>query len=242
MFQFLSITKSFTLTFVVFCGGLLLLNSCEDSSEDSNEEVITEERDPRFLQCYFEDDLAKNRCDSVLISIFGKELFSRNIQFDKGESTLNCEVDGDIQLIAFGDSNYCIPNSYDLRYVLNSNGNSIFPFRMVAGNDMVFEPVSTIIQDQLMGYRKLLEGNFNISYTKAKSIAVMEGVDFNESYLELVMNEEDSLSTSPSYLWEAELEYDHNSVLLLLIDAMSGETRKELLTPESFREKASNNP
>jgi len=62
-----------------------------------------------------------------------------------------------------------------------------------------------------------------------------EGVDFNESALELVKNEGDSLSISSTFHWEAELEYDHNSVVLLLIDVMTGETNTELLKIEYFQ-------
>jgi len=225
-----------------FLGGIFLISSCDNLYEGidddvtfPDEEAATKEHDPRFVQCYYEEGLAKNQCDSVLISIFGEELYSKNVRFDLAESSLNCEVDGDIQLVAFGDSNHCVPNSYDLRYSVKSNGKSIFPFRMIAGKDMEFEPVSTIIEDQLIGYRKLLEGDFKISYTQAKSIALAEGVDFNESALELVKNEGDSLSISSTFHWEAELEYDHNSVVLLLIDVMTGETNTELLKIEYFQ-------
>lgn len=225
------VVKSFILTLIVFIGGAFLIGSCESLLEDFKEdEIAIEERDPRFVQCYYEEDLAKNKCDSVLTSIFGEKLFSQNVKFDLSESSLNCEVDGSIQLVTFGDSNYCVPNSYDLRYSVKSRGNIIFPFRMVAGNDMEFEPVSTIIKDQLVGYRRLLEGDFKIGYPQAKSIAASKGVDFNESALELVKNEGDSLASQNSYHWEAELESDQNSVVLLLIDVMTGATSTELLT------------
>lgn len=227
--------KSFVLTLVVVLGGIFLIASCDNLFDDFDEgHTFPEERDTRFVQCYYEEDLAKNNCDSVLTSIFDKSLFKKNIHFDLAESTMNCEVDGDLKLVAFGDSNQCVPNSYDLRFMIKENGKDIFPFRMVAGNDMEFEPVSTIIADQLLGYRQLLEGKFRIDYSEAKSIALENGVDFNESNLELVKNEGDSSAVKSTYHWEAELEYDHNSVVLLLIDVQSGKTSTEVLTMESI--------
>lgn len=203
----------------------LILFSCGTNDSDETDTVPTESLiDSRFQECYYENDLAKNKADSALIQVFGEKLFSRYIKLNLDESTMNCQVDDAIELVPFGDSSYCVPNSYDLRYQINEKGNELFTFRLVAGSDMQFEPVSTIVSDQLKGYQQLLSGKFAINYTQAKSIAFEEGVDFNESYLELIRNTEDSLTGNTTFSWEAELEYDHNSVLLLHIDAMTGET------------------
>ena len=180
--------------------------------------------DQRFETCYYEDDLAKNKCDSVLISIFGKSLFEENIEFNLLESTMNCQVDSSIQQVAFGNTEHCVPNSFDLCYSLTEGDETIYSFRMVAGLDMQFEPVSTIVADQLGGYQKLLDSQFKINYSKAKKIAKTNGVDFEESSLELVKNDKGS------YHWEAELELDQNSLSILHIDVMSGKTSIEVLT------------
>lgn len=212
---------------------ILVFVSCEtnevDVADDVNSESLIYER---FETCYYEDDLAKRRSDSVLISIFGKANFEQSVRFDLVESTMNCQIDGAIQLVPFGDTNYCVPNSYDLYYYVQESDALIFEFRIVAGSDMHFEPISAIVGDQLKGYRKLLDGDFKISYAKARKIAEENGVDFNESNLELVKNETDSSQGKSTYHWEAELEYDHNSVVLLWIDVLTGKTRKEVLTIE----------
>ena len=212
---------------------LLVFVSCVTNETPVIDEIASESLiDERFETCYYEDDLAKRRSDSVLISIFGKANFEQSVRFDLVESTMNCQIDGAIQLIPFGDTNYCVPNSYDLYYYVQENDALVFEFRIVAGSDMRFEPISTIVGDQLRAYRKLLDGDFNISYTKARKIALENGVDFNESNLELVKNETVSSQGKSTYHWEAELEYDHNSVVLLWIDVMTGKTRKEVLTIE----------
>lgn len=215
-----------------FFSVMFVFVSCETNEVEVDDDDVASESliDQRFATCYYEDDLAKKRADSVLISILGKSNFNQAIQFDLSESSINCQVENVIQLVPFGDTNYCVPNSYDLLYDVLENGKSIFEFRMLAGSDMEFEPVSTIVRDQLRGYRKLLDGEFKISYTKAVKIAKVNGVDFNESNLELVKDEKTASNGNIGYHWEAELEYDHNSVVLLWIDVMTGETSKEVLS------------
>ncbi len=220
--------RSVFLFFMLSC----VFVSCE--SNDSDEAILESLIDARFEVCYYKDDLAQNKCDSVLISIFGQTLFKKNIDLDVLKSTMNCEVDGEIKLVPFGSVEHCVPNSYDLLYSIQVKGESIFLFRMEAGKDMQFEPVSTIIADHLRGYRYLLEGKFKINYSEAKNIARANNVDLEESFLELVNNENDSIPNPSSYHWEAELESDHNSVVLLLIDVMSGKTSKEVLTIENI--------
>ncbi|PHR30912.1 MAG: hypothetical protein COA38_09290 [Fluviicola sp.] len=210
--------------------------SCEstDTTETISENLVVSESliDSRFQECYYEDDLAKGKSDSILNSIFGKAIFNRNIRLSSTESMMNCALDNTIILVPFGDTNYCVPNSYDLLYSIHAGGKNIYSFRMVSGKDMQFEPVSTIVADQLQGYRNLLDGQFKISYSQARIIAKSNGVSFEDSNLELVKNESAGQST---YHWEAELEYDHNSVVLLLIDAMTGATSEEVLTIENIQ-------
>lgn len=222
-----SIFLSFILMFVFgSCG----TNETASTDPKNSESLI----DSRFAQCYYEDDLAKNQSDSVLISILGKNCFNRSVRFELKESSMNCEVDGAIRLVPFGDTNFCVPNSYDLSYSLMEKNQPIFEFRMTAGKDMSFETGSTIVENQLRGYRKLMDGEFKLSYSEALKIAQANGVNVNESNLELVKNETSSSNGKANYHWEAELEYDHNSVVLLWIDVMTGATRKEILTINSI--------
>jgi hypothetical protein len=186
--------------------------------------------DSRFEVCYYENDLAQGKCDSVLVSIFGNSVFKKNIDLNLFGSSMNCEVDGELELIPFGSLEHCVPNSYDLLYSIQEGSQTIYSFRMTAGKDMLFQTVSTIIEDQLKGYRQLLDGKFKINYSEAKEIAIANGVDMDESLLELIKDENTKITGKSSYHWEAELEYDHNSVMLLLIDAMTGKTHNEVLT------------
>ena len=207
---------------------LFFFAACESTETENSEGIVSENSiDTQFQKCYYEDDLAKNHADSVLISLFGTGVFVRNIRIDLKESTMNCQVDNIIELVPFGDRTHCAPNSYDLSYTIYDSGETIFSFRMIAGSDMLFETASTIVEDQLLGYRELLSGNFKVDYARAKAIALANGVDLGEAALELVKAE------NGSYHWEAELEYDHNSVVLLLIDVISGKTSKEVLTMSS---------
>ena len=223
--------NQFVLSFLIIVLGIGIA-SCGDTSDNTqekvNEEVVKDQIDLRFQKCYYEDDYARKKCDSLLISSFGEVIFNRNIRFDPANSFLNCEVDGKSVLVPFGDTNHCIANTFDLVYSINQNGGEIYSFRMVAGNEMEFEAVSTIVNDQFFGYRQLLEGKLAITYAEAKRIALENGVNLEESDLELVINETEALGKS-NYHWEAELNYENNSLILLQIDVMTGEINKEVL-------------
>lgn len=213
---------------ILFFSLIFMSTSCE--SENKAETILESLIDSRFEVCYYENDLAQGKCDSVLVSIFGNSVFKRNIDLNLFESSMNCEVDGELELIPFGNLEHCVPNSYDLLYSIQEESETIYSFRMTAGKDMLFQPISTIIEDQLKGYRHLLDGKFKINYSEAKEIAIANGVDMDESLLELIKDENTETTGKSSYHWEAELEYDHNSVMLLLIDAMTGKTHNEMLT------------
>jgi ribosomal protein L25 (general stress protein Ctc) len=197
-----------------------------DKQVDSSNDQTT---DTRFQTCYYQDNFAQKQCDSVLISIFGKKHFDTSIRLNKPESTMNCQVDSTVKLLPFGNTDCCVPNSYELVFTINQKNETIYSFRMVAGEDMQFEPVSTIVTDQLRGYKQLLNGKFTVDYSKAKKIALANGANLEETDLELVSSTTTNAQGKNGYQWEAELDYDHNSVLVLHIDVLTGKTSTEVI-------------
>lgn len=206
----------------------LIFASCSGSSGDSASDTMSSDvRDERFQACYYTDNLAQKSCDSVLRIFFGEQIFTKHIRFDTAQSFVSCQkVDG-IEMQAFGDTACCLPNTYDMVYIIRENGQKIYEFRMVSGSDMEFEQISTQSEAQLLGYKKLLDGDFPISFSDARIIAKKNGFT-DDMILELVKHEA-NLQEKSAYHWEAELEYDNNSVVLLWIDVMTGEARKEVL-------------
>lgn len=204
---------------------ILVVTACTaDKTVDSDAENGI---DTRFQKCYFQDDFAKKKCDAVLISILGNTHFQNSIRMDKEESKLNCQVDSTVEMLSFGTTDCCVPNSYELVFTINQKDEVIYSFRMVAGEDMQFEPVSTIVADQLLGYKQLLDGKFKIDYFQAKQIAIANGANFEETDLELVKSANTNTQGKSDYHWEAELAYDENSVVVLHIDVLTGKTSQE---------------
>jgi hypothetical protein len=207
----------------------ILCSACDNQDDDKNAGSTSEtSSDSGYGDCYYENEIAKKCSDSVLFSILGKAHFKQFIRLDRNESSMNCEVNGSIQLVPFGDTSYCAPNSYNLSYFIIKNGQRIFEFELIAGKDMQFEVVSTIVADQLRGYRNMLDGDFKIDYSQASKIAKANGINLNETTLELVKHEANSKGKS-DFHWEAELKHDENSIVLLWIDVMTGKTTQETL-------------
>lgn len=211
-------------------GLVLIFASCGEGAINDGEDFTDDVPVERFRECYLDDDLALNEVQPLIIDLLGNEIYSKHVRFDPKESSINCSSENEIELLPFGDTSCCTPSSYDLRYQLMQDGEEIFSFRLLGGKDMEFEVASTIVQEQLDGYRKLLEGKFEISYTEAQKIAEKYGADLSDSRLELVLSEEDVLPNTASHHWEIELESDDNSVLLLQIDAMTGKARTSKLS------------
>lgn len=209
------------------CGNEDVNDPSEEVMEESEIEVLPETESESKANCYYNGNLAENLSKGVIVDLLGEGNYSKSVRLDRTESSINCMRGNDIELLNFGDETCCSPSSYDLQYQILMDSEVIFSFRMTAGEDMKFEPVSTIVEEQLKGYKQLLDGKINISYGEAKTIAEENRANLSEVSLELVSN-------GNSYHWEAELEYDHNSIVLLIIDSKTGRTKKEVLTIEHF--------
>ncbi len=215
------------------CGNEDVNNPSEEVMEENEIEVFPETEPEPKANCYYNGNLAENLSKEVIVDLLGETNYSEFIRLDRAESFINCKSGNDIELLSFGDERCCTPNSYDLRYQIVIDGEAVFSFRMTSGADMKFEPVSTIVEEQLEGYQKLLSGDFATSYADARKIAVENGVNLSESDIELVPDEQNT-THNKRYYWEAELEYDHNSIALLQIDVMTGNVKKKVLTIESI--------
>lgn len=209
------------------CGNEDVNDPSEEVMEESEIEVLPETEPEPKMNCYYNGNLAENLSKEVIVDLLGEGNYSKSVRLDRTESSINCMRGNDIELLNFGDETCCSPSSYDLQYQILMDSEVIFSFRMTAGEDMKFEPVSTIVEEQLKGYKQLLDGKINISYGEARTIAEENGANLSEVSLELVSN-------GNSYHWEVELAYDHNSIVLLIIDSKTGRTKKEVLTIEHF--------
>lgn len=208
----------------------ITFSACDNQREDIDDGVVLDEdSDERFQSCYHTDDLALKTCNAVVRDFFGDAIFKKHIQFDSSESFINCQQSDGIEMKDFGDSTCCLPNTYDMVYTLRENGETIFEFRMVSGSDMEFEHISTQSEAQLLGYKKLLAGNFPITYAKARAIAKKNGCT-DDMILELVYDEKGKADNLKSYYWEIENSFPQDRTVLVQIDPFSGKiSRNELM-------------
>lgn len=222
MFQPFLMTKSFVLLLSLVCGGFLFLNSCESSVGTSDDTEIVEERDPRFLQCYYEDNLAKNRCDSVLRDFFGNDGFSF-VELNAKKSFLGCDEGGDLQMIPFGDENCCAPRTYDLVYDLKIKGKLIHEIPMFAGANMTFDFISPQYKIQLEGYKLLLEDKFKVDYQGLYDLLETEGMNPEHYSIELVRDTLFPDNEPAAFFWEVYSEEEE--ALMTTVHAMTGKFR-----------------
>lgn len=211
-------------------GLILILAACSEEAINDRENEMDDLSIGRLRDCYYHENSALNEAKTLIIDLLGDEIYSKHVRFDPTESSINCSNENTIELLPFGDTTCCNPSSYDLRYQLMMGNEELFSFRLLGGKDREFEVASTIVQEQLDAYRKLLEGKFDISFAQAKKIALKHGANLSESVLELVLNENNTDPNSASHYWEIELDSDDNSVVLLQIDAMTGKTTTSRLS------------
>lgn len=216
-------TKSFALPLFIFLGGLFLITSCGDLYEDFDKDIeIPEKRDPRFLQCYYEEDLAKHKCDSVLRTFFGNNAFSF-ITLNPEKSFIGCDETEDLKMLSFGDENCCAPRTYDLIYDVTIDNKLIHEIPMMAGSEMNFDFISPQYKTQLEGYKFLLEDKLKIDYKDLCELLKEEDMQPENYSIELVRDTlfpNDALS---AFFWEIYSESDDDELLMTTVHAMSGE-------------------
>lgn len=211
----------------------IILFACSEKSADKNyypktdiiESSISEETSKENLQsqpCYSINDRVKKKCDSTLIQLFDLHKFNRNIKWNEEHSFINCDVKESVELMKFGDTMCCNPRIYDLTYNIQIGAKSIYQFRMSAGPDEVFEPVSSIVVGQLAAYKKLLNGEFKIDYNRAERIANDNGYVGKNITIELFYDDKGDINSNTSFYWAVDAHKTDDAREILQIDPNNG--------------------
>ncbi|MDG1330917.1 MAG: hypothetical protein P8P74_01195 [Crocinitomicaceae bacterium] len=215
--------KSFIFTLIVILGGILLISSCDNLYEDIDKDiVIPEKRDSRFLLCYFEEDLAKNTCDSVLISFFGANAYM-NLKLNDDISFVGCDEGDDLEMLSFGDENCCVPRTYDLVYDMILNGDTIYQIPMVAGSEMKFDFVSEDEKKQLAGYALLLDGKIEFDYADLKALLKSEKLNPEIYDIELTRDTLVPHNDVNAFFWDVSFFSNDDEMRVTEVNAMTGE-------------------
>ncbi len=221
----------------------IILFACSEKSADKNyypkteiiESSISEETSVENLQsqpCYYINDRVKKKCDSTLIQLFDIHKFNRNIKWNEEHSFINCDVKESVELMKFGDTMCCNPRIYDLTYNIQIGAKSIYQFRMSAGPDEVFEPVSSIVVGQLAAYKKLINGEFKIDYNRAERIANDNGYVGKNITIELFYDDKGDINSNTSFYWAVDAHKTDDAREILQIDPNNGkvETISNVIT------------
>lgn len=209
------------------------LFACSEKPENKNnysdpeiiESSISEEtsiENVKSLPCYYVNSRAKQKCDSTLILTFSIQNFNRNIKWNEDHSFINCDVNESVELMKFGDSMCCNPRTFDLVYDIQIGVNPIYQFRMSAGPDEVFEPVSPIVAGQLAAYRKLIDGEFKIDHNRVNQIARENGYSGKDMTIELFYDGKGDINSITSFYWRVDAHKTDDSREVLQIDPNSG--------------------
>lgn len=209
-----------TLTLLIF--SISLLTSCEANKIVDNEETPTKSLiDQRFQTCYYENDLAKNKCDSVLRSFFGKKNFL-SLKLNRELSFIGCDENEDLEMLIFGNENCCVPRTYDLVYDIKINNELIYQISMVAGSEMKFDFISPDAKEQLEGYKLLLEDKLMFDYNDICLWMRAEGLNLLGFTAELYRDTLQSKSNLSSYFWEVDNLKEENNWNSTRLNAMTG--------------------
>jgi hypothetical protein len=211
----------------------IFLFACSEKSVDKNyypkteiiESSISEQTSVENIKsqpCYFINDSAKKKCDSTLIQLFDTHKFNRNIKWNEEHSFINCDVKESVELVEFGDTMCCNPRFYNLTYDVQIGDKSIYQFRMTAGADEVFEPVSSVVVEQLAAYKKLLNGEFKIDYNRAERIANDKGYVGKNMTIELFYDNKGDLNSNTSFYWAVDAHKTDDTREILRIDPNNG--------------------
>lgn len=179
-----------------------MIGSCEGVLDDFEEQNINpEKRDPRFFQCYYEEDLAKYMCDSVLISFFGTD-GSAYLKLNDELSFIGCDEGDDLEMLAFGDATCCIPRTYDLIYDMILDEDTIYQVAMFAGSEMNFDFISEDEKRQLAGYALLLHGKIKFDYSDLKTLMESQKMNLSSYEVELIRDTLLPYTDLNAYYWE----------------------------------------
>ena len=208
------------MTSIFLCGGLFLFNGCEESNDNLTEELVLEEVDPRFARCYFDEDLAKNKADSVICSFFGSKASSFAI-LNREVSFIGCDEGNDLAILPFGDENCCAPRTYDLIYDLILNRDTVYQISLFAGSDMQFDFSSESEKRNLFPYKLLVDGDIEFDYADLRSEMKRLKMNIEQYEIELIR---DTLQANlpNSMYWELSFLNDDGDMMFMRVNARNG--------------------
>lgn len=201
--------------------------SCESTKTAEIDETTSKSLiDERFQECYFDDDVALKKCDSVLTDFFGEKNFA-SIQLNKTESFIACQEGDSLSKLQFGDKSCCVPRTFDLIYEIHDQNEIVFQFSMESGDDMHFDFISPQVKKQLDGYKLLLDGKITVGYKALRKMVIENGLAPKECTIELVQDTLLSSEGLSSYFWEVDNGLENGRWLLMVFNAMTGKNVPE---------------
>jgi len=214
------VNKSFFLALTIFTGSTFLLGSCQNSTVDSTESEIHEERDPRFAPCYTENELAQRNCDSVLTAFFGTKA-TTHLKLNKELSFIGCDESDNLEMLAFGDKSCCNPRTYDLVYDMIIKGDTVYRIPMLAGSEMQFNFASEGEKSNLFAYKRLLNGEIEFDYAALKAEMIRKNLNPDMFEIEL-FNDTQEKSLENSLYWEIYYVTEDDAMLVTRVNARNG--------------------
>lgn len=177
---------------------------------------------------YAKTALAKS--DSILKSILGQAVFDKNVKSSKHLGFVNCKTSNDILLFNYDDNFDCKPHLFESWYYLVENSDTLLNFTLEAGADYRFDNSNNdYYLKRLPGYAKVLGGQFSISYSKARKLAIKNGMNNNDLSLNMEYKDKSGYKHGANF-WVAKCKSE-KSCTILHIDPVDG---KVLYKGEEF--------
>jgi len=174
--------------------------------------------------------LAHENADRFLRNFFGDSIFETNIKWDLQYSSV--DVKHNYTLTDYLDTIDFLPDAYHMNYKIYQQGIYVDFFYLQADSLCVVDVPPTHFEfDELMGYKKLLNGSFKVTYAEALRIGKKHRIDGDNAYAKLGNNRDEIYDSAykgqkvVSYFWEVSIQYcDH--CRLIHIDPYTGKIKK----------------
>jgi hypothetical protein len=168
---------------------------------------------------YAKTALAKS--DSIVKSIVGQSVFDKYVKSYKHLGFVNCKNSNDVLMFNYDDNFDCKPHIFTSWYYLIENSDTLLNFTLEANTDFNFENShNDYYLKRLLGYAKVLNGQFSISHSKAKQIAIKNGL--NKKDLSVNMDYDDNAAyRHGSNFWVAKCQIAKRCTILH-IDPVDG--------------------
>ena len=166
---------------------------------------------------------AKEKCDSAIILLLGNKLFGENVIWNKENSYVICETPKGNKQFSFSENFNGVPVKYNLDYYVVLKNDTLLRFDMLSDSIVDFSLTETSYWNHtLIGYKKLILGEFTISKTQALAIGKKKGVSGTRAKVQLNFDEfNDHKYNASGYYWEVYAEYEKKSIYVH-IDPNSG--------------------